>query len=77
MSKGKRKCYKIPRITCPKCRSDEIKAIVYGLPLENIDEPGKDLFGAAKKGYIELGGCCIEENSPEFRCKSCGLGFRK
>jgi len=69
---------KISRLPfCPECDSGEVVPIVYGMPFENVDKPGKDLYGAEKKGYIELGGCCIEENSSNFRCKSCGKGFRR
>jgi len=68
---------KNPRIWCSKCGSCEVVAIVYGMPLERIDKPDKGLLHAAEKGYIELGGCCIDEDSPNFRCKGCGNGFRR
>ena len=68
---------KIPLIWCPKCGSDKVIAIIYGMPLENIEKPGKDLYGAEKKGHVELGGCCVDKDSPNFRCKACGDGFRR
>lgn len=62
---------KIPRIRCcPKCGSCEVVAIVYGLPLESLEK-------AAEKGQVELGGCVIMEDSPDFRCKSCNAGFKR
>ena len=69
---------KISRLPfCPKCDSGEVVPIIYGMPLEIIEKPEKGLLAAEKKGYIELGGCCVDENNPNFRCKSCGKGFRR
>jgi len=62
---------KIPRIRCcPECGSGEVIAIVYGYPLESLEK-------AAERGQVELGGCCVDEKNPDFRCKSCGKAFRK
>ena len=58
-----------PKI-CPKCGSSEVVPIVYGYPLES-------LLKAAEKGRVELGGCCITGDDPNFRCKTCGKAFRK
>ena len=58
-----------PKI-CPKCGSGEIVPIVYGYPLESLMEE-------AKQGKVELGGCCVSDNDPDFKCKSCGSEFRK
>ena len=57
-------------ICCPKCRSEDVLEIIYGLP-------GESLLNAAQKGKVVLGGCCITGNDPEFHCKSCGNDFRK
>jgi hypothetical protein len=54
--------------TCPKCQSDNIIPIVYGLP---SSEAGDD----EKKGLIRLGGCDIDESSPQWHCKNCGHEF--
>ena len=37
---------------CPKCRSDRVLEIVYGMP-----EP--ELEAQAMRGELELGGCCV------------------
>ena len=68
---------KNPHIFCPKCGSSECIAIVYGMPLEIIGRPDKGLLAAEKKGYIELGGCCVDEKNPDFRCKACGGAFKR
>jgi hypothetical protein len=43
--------------------------IIYGYP-------GPELCEAAKRGEIELGGCCVAGNDPNFKCKSCGHEWR-
>ena len=60
---------KIPRIRCPKCGSCEVLQIIYGLP-------GKSLMDEERRGEVELGGCVITGNDPNFRCKSCLEAFR-
>jgi hypothetical protein len=54
---------------CPRCGSRSIP-IVYGLP-------GMELFEAADRGEVALGGCVIEDGAPEWRCRGvdCGLEF--
>lgn len=55
--------------TCPKCGGRIVK-IVYG-------EPTEELFEAADRGEVILGGCCItlDENGnqidPEYGCVNC------
>ena len=73
-----KKFIKIPRLPCcQECGSGEVIPIIYGMPFENLEKPGKDLYGAEKKGYVELGGCCIDANSPNYKCKSCGAKFKR
>ena len=55
---------------CPKCQSDEIIQIIYGYP---TSEAGED----AEKGFVRLGGCDINEDSPQWHCKNCGHDFRQ
>ena len=54
---------KTPR--CPKCAGGDVKAIVFGYPTEETME-------SAGAGEIELGGCIVSEQSPDWRCSSCG-----
>ena len=42
---------------CPKCRSANVVAILYGYP-----DP--EAMSAAERGEIELGGCCVTDDDP-------------
>ena len=55
-------------LTCPKCKSNMIINIVYGLP-------GKTLRQRANKGEVALGGCVIRHESQDYKCKSCNFEF--
>ena len=33
--------------------------------------PGFEMVEEAKKGKIHIGGCMIEEDSPDFHCNDC------
>jgi len=52
-------------IRCPKCNSDKVIPIVYGLP-------GADLGEKERRGEIKLGGCLISPKNPKWYCKDCG-----
>jgi len=52
---------------CPACGSADTRPIVFGLP-------GERLFRAAELGLVELGGCCLDDAAPDFRCGACGAG---
>jgi hypothetical protein len=55
-------------IKYPKCGSDNVIKIAYGLPApETID--------AYHRGEIALGGCCITDNDPTHYCKDCKSKF--
>jgi hypothetical protein len=50
---------------CPACQGSDFKEIVYGLPdIESFD---------FEKHAV--GGCCVSDNDPGFKCKSCDLEF--
>jgi len=51
--------------TCPLCGSSRVIPIIYGYP-------SMEMWAQENQGEIELGGCCIGDNDPEFRCKDCG-----
>ena len=55
---------------CPKCGSKNSVPILYGFP-------APELFEKAEAGKVKLGGCCIEENSPECFCKDCNNEWNK
>jgi predicted RNA-binding Zn-ribbon protein involved in translation (DUF1610 family) len=50
---------------CPRCGAEMTPVpILYGMPTP-------DGFAAAERGEVELGGCIVGEESPEYRCPSC------
>lgn len=55
-----------PKRTCPKCGSDKVARILYGLVA--YDDVKNDL----KAGRITLGGCCVTDESPAWECTQCG-----
>ena len=51
--------------TCPKCKSDYVIRIAYGLPGPcGLEGPDED--------EVELGGCVIQRDNPHLICKTCG-----
>jgi hypothetical protein len=54
----------VKRFVCPHCRQRTGVSILYGMPTD-------EAFRAAELGQIALGGCCIEEDTPERRCLAC------
>lgn len=62
--------YKIRK--CPKCGSNNVAEILYGLP-----DFSDEMLQALKDGKIVCGGCCISGNDPEYRCNKCGYEFSK
>ena len=51
---------------CPECGSERIAKILYGMPAFS-DELKKQIY----EGQIVLGGCCITEDDPVWRCVDC------
>ncbi|HOJ78734.1 MAG TPA: hypothetical protein PLZ08_11285 [Bacillota bacterium] len=51
-------------LVCPKCGSESVIRIQYGLP-------SHDALEAVGRGEVILGGCCIGGNSPQYHCKEC------
>ena len=48
---------------CPKCGSEQVLPIAYGLP-------GPEMWEMANRGEIVLGGCVVD--SPQWSCQACG-----
>jgi ribosomal protein S27AE len=50
---------------CPRCGSQEVAEIVYGLVTPDIEAeyPGRRII---------LGGCVVEPTSPRWKCLRCG-----
>ena len=49
---------------CTFCGSENVVKIIYG-------RPGEELFEAAERGEVKLGGCVIMKDSPHWYCKDC------
>ena len=49
---------------CPSCGKRGGIPIVYGYPTAGLAEE-------AEKGKVHLGGCCVTEGDPEYRCQQC------
>jgi hypothetical protein len=51
--------------SCVKCKSSKgVVPIVYGHPLLGLWE-------SADRGEVVLGGCVVDDDSPEWHCKTC------
>ena len=55
---------------CPRCNSDEVIPIVYGVPAPDIIEE-------SRAGRVALGGNVAWPEAPEWRCVVCGLEWRE
>jgi hypothetical protein len=52
---------------CPGCNSKEgVREYLYGLPMDQPDA-----------GKYVLGGCCISEDMPDYKCINCFTDFYK
>jgi hypothetical protein len=51
-------------LKCPKCNSEKVIPIVYGLPTD-------DAFKAADEGKVVLGGCIVHDDRPFWHCSNC------
>ena len=54
---------------CPHC-GGKVLRIQYGYP-------GPELFEAAERGEILLGGCIVDPSNPDYACPTCGQAFIK
>jgi hypothetical protein len=57
---------------CPKCGSEKIADILYGLPAF-----APSLRGKIRDHKIVLGGCCISDESPTWKCLACNTVIHK
>lgn len=52
---------------CPVCNSRKgVREFLYGMPVKEPDY-----------GRYLLGGCCISDDMPDYRCLKCGTDFYK
>lgn len=57
------------RPMCPRCGSDAVVPIIYGYP-------GPELLAEAEAGQVELGGCLVGGDEPDWRCRQCGFAWK-
>ena len=58
---------------CPSCKATSVAAILYGLP-----EFSQRLESDLQAGRVVLGGCCVTDDDPTWRCTACDTPiFRK
>lgn len=57
---------------CPKCGSEKIAPILYGMPA--FDE---EMEQKLKSQEHYLGGCCVTDSDPLYHCFGCGKDFGK
>ena len=58
--------------SCPNCNSPRLAKILYGLP-----KLSEDLESELKEGKVVLGGCCVSDQDPDYKCMDCNaLIFR-
>jgi len=61
---------KLKKYPCPNCNSMDWKPVVYGYPDQKLIEK-------SSRGEVALGGCCIKDESPNWKCKKCGYQIYK
>jgi predicted RNA-binding Zn-ribbon protein involved in translation (DUF1610 family) len=49
---------------CPNCGEPRLVPIVYGFP-------GDSLMRLAQQGVVQLGGCIVGGDDPQFHCPAC------
>ena len=54
---------------CPRCHSDEVLPIAYGLPSPEMVEE-------SMAGRVKLAGCMVWPEAPDWHCVGCGHEWR-
>jgi hypothetical protein len=55
---------------CPRCDSQDVIWVVYGLPSEEMVEE-------SIAGWVALGGCAVWHGCPDHACQHCGHEWRE
>ena len=55
---------------CPICTSADVVDIIYGIP-------SYELFQQAENRKVALGGCCITDDDPKWKCLDCEIEIYK
>ncbi len=54
---------------CPRCQSDEVLRIAYGMPSE-------EMVRESIAGRVAFGGCLVWPEAPDRTCRACGYEWR-
>jgi len=52
---------------CPNC-GNKLAKIIYGMP-------SSDIMDQVEKGEVFIGGCCVDEENPEYHCNVCRRSY--
>ena len=55
--------------TCPSCGASGVQPIVYAYPDESLRE-------AEQRGEVQIGGCVVDLENPEWHCTACEHEWR-
>lgn len=64
--------YGADMVRCPKCGSQKIAPILYGMPVSD-----EEMEERINNQELYLGGCCVSDLDPQFHCFECGKDFGK
>ncbi len=57
---------------CPECGSTRVANILFGMPAFS-----KEIEEKIHEGKIVLGGCCISDDDPKWKCIDCSTEIYK
>ena len=63
---------------CPSCDSPRVAWILYGYPAPHVFEAMTEEFprrGEVNGRLFVLGGCCVFDDQPAWKCLDCGTGI--
>lgn len=55
---------------CPRCSSEVVVPIAYGLPSPEMVE-------SSRRGELALGGCVRFGGAPDYTCRNCGHEWQR
>ena len=59
---------------CPRCKSENVGKIFYGL-YRGIEDETPEMQEKIRSGKMIPGGCLIYDDSPRYYCNDCGLSW--
>jgi hypothetical protein len=58
----------VSRPNCPSCHAGDVTPVIIGMPFEGE-------YDVALEAGIEMTGCCVDADTPDYRCRVCGFGW--